>query len=124
MNPDKTTNAKRSRVVSRESAGSAHKSGSDELLGTKGVCQMQNCEEHRDFPDPNCHLCDEEREEAAEEKEFLLSNGYCATCAEPEHDSCSLTLGCPCCEETAAKLNAEPLILLTLPDNREYAGKK
>lgn len=27
-------------------------------------------------------------------------SGYCATCLEDEHDVCSLTPGCPCCDDT------------------------
>jgi hypothetical protein len=27
---------------------------------------------------------------------------YCSACAEPEHDTCSLTPGCPCCDDTIA----------------------
>lgn len=26
--------------------------------------------------------------------------GYCETCQVPEHDTCSMTDGCPCCEDT------------------------
>lgn len=29
--------------------------------------------------------------------------GYCATCAIPDHDACSLTPGCPCCDDTIAR---------------------
>lgn len=37
---------------------------------------------------------------------YLDANGYyyvsdyCETCQVPEHDVCSLTVGCPCCDET------------------------
>jgi len=27
-------------------------------------------------------------------------DGWCGTCQDPEHDSCPLTPGCPCCEDT------------------------
>jgi len=27
-------------------------------------------------------------------------DSYCQTCLVPEHDTCSMTDGCPCCDET------------------------
>lgn len=29
---------------------------------------------------------------------------YCPACLVPEHDTCSLTPGCPCCDDTIARM--------------------
>ena len=36
--------------------------------------------------------------------------GYCATCRTPEHDTCSLTPECPCCNATLGGMAESPAI--------------
>lgn len=44
-----------------------------------------------------CHGCgDEMRLDAT----VTIGEGYCSDCIVFEHDVCSLTDGCPCCDET------------------------
>lgn len=31
----------------------------------------------------------------------------CTTCSVPEHDTCSLTSGCSCCDDTIEQMNEE-----------------
>jgi len=36
-----------------------------------------------------------------------IREGYCDDCQDPDHNSCSLTIGCPCCDQTIRQMQDE-----------------
>ncbi len=53
-----------------------------------------------DVPDVYVAVAEHFNNEVLEKWEGEQENNRCDTCRVPEHDSCGMTVGCPCCDDT------------------------
>lgn len=72
----------------------------------------------------NCEEIREPGDEGYDEWLQLFTSEYCQQCQVEEHDTCSLTAGCPCCENTIRYNTSAPIQYPIAPEPKDWGKPK